>query len=72
MKYVVAVKVKQRREKHVKPVISGKAQQRLAKHVIYEIFTHTKRSLEKLVKHLPFPAQKKENNMFFIKNHRKI
>ena len=72
MKYVVAAKVKQRREKPVKPVISGKAQQRLAKHVKYEIFAHTKRMLEKLVKHVPFLPQKKQNEMFFIKNHRKI
>ena len=67
MKYVVAAKVKQRREKHVKDVISAKAKQRLAKHVKYEIFAHTKQSLEKLVKHVPFPAQKKENDMFSLK-----
>ena len=53
-------------------MISAKAKQRLAKHVKYEIFAHTKQSLEKLVKHVPFPAQKKENDMFFIENHRKI
>ena len=28
--------------------------------------------LEKLVKHVPFLPQKKQNEMFFIKNHRKI
>ena len=64
---MVAAKVKQRREKHVKNVISAKAKQRLAKHVKYKIFAHTRQSLEKLVKHVPFPAQKKENDVFSFK-----
>ena len=36
------------------------------------IVAHTKRSLEKLVKHLPFPAQKKGNGPFFIQTYREI
>ena len=72
MKHVVAAKVKQGREKHVKDVNSAKAKQRRAKHVKYDILAHTKQSLETLEKHVPFPAQKKENNMFFIEKHSKI
>ena len=52
--------------------MSAKAKQRLAKHVKYEIFAHTKQSLEKFEKHVPFPAQKKGNDMFSIENHNKI
>ena len=54
--------------KNAKDVISAKAKQRLAQHVKYVILAHTKRSLEKLVKHLFFPIQKKGNDMFSLKN----
>ena len=63
---MVAAKVKQRRENPVKDVTSANATQRLAKHGKYVVFTHTKRSLEKLVEHVPFPASKKENEFFFV------
>ena len=63
---MVAAKVKQGREKQIKEVISGNALQRLAKHLKSVVFAHTKRSLEKLVKHLPSPVQKKGNETFSI------